>query len=100
MPQVFKLRARLRSSHLGALGIALLFWGAVSQTIYVVGSIIAEGCIRLIDLYIHTSPRMYTLLRKSGILWGVSAWNLWMAFLGGTAAVMIAAWLYGPEKQR
>ena len=62
MPQVFKLRARLRSSHLGALGIALLFWGAVSQTIYVVGSIIAEGCIRLIDLYIHTSPRMYTLL--------------------------------------
>ncbi len=99
MPQTLTLRARLRGSYLGAICIALLFCGAVWQAIYVLGPIIAEGCIRLINHRLRTSPRMLGLLRECEISWRISAGELWMALLVGLVAVMVARWLYAPEKR-
>ncbi len=99
MPRAFTFRARLRGSYVGAICIALLFCGAVSQAIYVLAPIIAEGCIRRINHGLRFSYRMPLLLRECDIPWRISVGELWMAFLVGLVAVMIARWLYASEKR-
>lgn len=75
-----------------------MFWGAVSQAIHEIGAVIADGCLKLIQFYIHHSPRMYDLPRTLGTRWDVTAWNLSIAFVVGLAAFLTARWLYGSER--
>jgi hypothetical protein len=90
---------QLRSSYLGAICIALLFSWAVARVVYQVTFFISEECIRSIDYFIRTSFWIHPLLRECEFSWSISAGELWLGLLGGLAAVMIARWLYAPEKQ-
>jgi len=62
--------------------------------------VIAEGCIRLINYFLRTSTGIHPLLAKCQISWGIIMGEVWIGFLGGLAAAMVARWLYAPEKQR
>jgi hypothetical protein len=84
---------------MGAIGIALLFWGGVSQVIYVVRPILTEGFVRLINHHIRTSPGIHFVLKEYPIIWKISGACLWFGFLCWPVAVMLARWLYAPEKQ-
>jgi hypothetical protein len=99
MPQSLKLRTSLRSSHLGAICIALLFWQAWWQLNSAVEPFIGGACLRLLNRCLHFS-RMLPVLSAYGAVWRIRVMDLWIGFLCGLAAVMLAGWLYAPEKQR
>jgi hypothetical protein len=99
MSRSFALRTRLRNSHLGAICIALLFWETWQQVYLAVEPIIGGACLRLINYYIHFSPGMIPVLQSYGIIWKSRVLYLWFGFLYGLAAVMVAKWLYAPEKR-
>ncbi|MGA2982952.1 MAG: hypothetical protein ABSG32_04015 [Terriglobia bacterium] len=54
----------------------------------------------MLDYCIHNSPTMLPALRDYGTFWKAFVLDLWFGFLYGLAAVMLAKWLYAPEKQR
>ncbi len=94
------LRSRLRNSHLGAIGIALLFWESWQQAYAAVRPILGGACLRLLNHYIHFSPQMVPVLSSYKTIWKFSLSDLWIGFLFGVVALMTADWLYAPEKQR
>jgi hypothetical protein len=99
MPQSFTLRTRLRSSHLGAICIALLFWAGWQQVYFAVKPFIGGACLRLLNYFIHYSPGMLPVLRSYPTIWKSCVLDLWFGLLFGVAAVMIARWLYAPEQR-
>ncbi len=98
MSKSFALRTHLRNTFLGAICIAFLFRWAVAGVAYPIKVIVAEACIRLINYFIRTSS-MHPLLPECEISWRIIGGELWLGFLGGLAAVMVAGWLYAREKR-
>jgi len=78
----------------------LLFWESWQLVYVAVRPFFCGVCLGLLDYCIHNSPTMLPALRDYGTFWKAFVLDLWFGFLYGLAAVMLAKWLYAPEKQR